>query len=138
MWGVNLFLEIIFHFFLKKPTPLLNMPPSFCFPTSFFHLPSYKTSQFPQPNPLRHTVNPPTSSSTLISNSSHWRYLFSATNLNHLNPDETIQNSIHLLFFILLHGTSDWLLTLLLRMTLSFRIVEEEKNKFMFKHMAHS
>ena len=47
----------------------------------------------------------------IISNSSHWRYLFSATNHNHLNSDETIQNSIHLFFFIFYmeHQSDYWL-----------------------------
>ena len=38
---------------------------------------------------------------------------FPATNHNHLNPDETNQNLIHLLFFVLLHHETDYRLLLL-------------------------
>ena len=59
-----------------------------------------------------------------------WSYLFPVINHNHLNSDETKQNLIHLLFFVLLnHQTNYWLL--LLRMTFAYKIKEEQKNKCM-------
>ena len=53
-------------------------------------------AHFPKVNPLT-SFNTSTSSKTL-----HWRYLFPATNHNHLNVDETNQNLIHLLLIGLL------------------------------------
>ena len=54
-----------------------------------------------------------------------------------LNSDET--KLIHFLFFFYFftyHETDYW--HLLFRVTFSHRIVEEEKNKFMFKYMTKS
>ena len=53
-------------------------------------------AHLPKVNPLT-SFNTSTSSKTL-----HWRYLFPATNHNHLNVDETNQNLIHLLLIGLL------------------------------------
>ena len=52
--------------------------------------------------------------------------LFPAINHDHLNPDETNQNLIHLLFFVLLHHETDYRL-LLLRATFLYRIMENKQ-----------
>ena len=106
----NLLFVIISHFFLKNPPHYSTCPLLFVSLPHFFIHPPLRHHSSPNSIPWD-TGNPPTSSSTLISNSSHWRYLFSATNHNHVNSDETIQNSIHLLFFIFYmeHQSDYWL-----------------------------
>ena len=118
--------------------PFLRHPPFkfFCFPLPFlFHSLLRHFIQFPHPTP---TVNPPTLSNTQTSpKPSHGRYVFSATSYTHLNSNETNQNLIHCFFSVLLYHQIDyWLLWF--KMIFLYRVAEEEKLKFMFKHMTQS
>ena len=122
-------------FFLNHPPlyptcPLFktfNSPPHFILtPFKIFY-----TISPSQPS----TTNPPISSNTPTTpKPSHWKYLFPATHHNHLNFDDTNQNLIHVIFPFCYNKS----LPLLLRMNFLYKIADEEKNKFMFKHVTQS
>ena len=128
------------------PTTLTSMPPFLNFFTSSsFILIQPLLRHFIQPlPPCSPLVNLPSSSNTSTSSSrSHWSHLLQAFNHNHLNYDDTNQTNIVLrragiLRTLLDANINEGNIILLLPVIFSDRILEEEKNKFIFKHMINN